>query len=62
MPTIRINLGSNRKWILFSRVTGKIEAGKQPAQQRHYAVGYQNRTTGEKTLIWVDNSGLVFVD
>lgn len=60
LPSVWVPLNENKKWVMFSRVRGQITGGHLYLA-RTYAIGYQDRTTREVHLTWVDDTGIVFV-
>lgn len=61
MPVVRVGLGGDRRWVIFSRVAGRITAGVAGAQVRAYCIGWQRTVQGEnvKALTWVYPSGAI---
>ena len=58
LPVVTVRLGEGRRWVLFSRVFGQINTGRQI---RLYCLGWQSTVKGEnvKSLLWVYPGGTV---
>ena len=59
LPTVRVQLNPERKWVFFSRVYGASRDGVQAPLRRHYAIGYQDKGSKNTSLVWIDPDGLV---
>lgn len=57
MPIVTVRLGGDKRWVLFSRVYGRIPGG----QVRLYCIGWQATVKGVnvKSLLWVYPTGSV---
>ena len=55
MPLVTVQLGNGKRWIVFSRVYGRLPGG----QVRLYCIGWQMTVNGKniKSLIWVYPNG-----
>jgi hypothetical protein len=60
LPVVRIELGGDRRWVLFSRVAGTISSTPS-AELRVYCIGWQRTVEGHnvKALTWVYPSGAI---
>lgn len=58
LPVVTVALGDGRRWIVFSRVFGKIDGGQQV---RLYCIGWQRTVKGVnvKSLTWVYPNGAI---
>ena len=62
MPVVRISLTGDRRWVVFSRVAGRIAGGqKTEGLLRIYCIGWQRTVRGEnvKALTWVYPMGAI---
>lgn len=53
LPKIRQPLAPGQKWILYSRVTGRLENGQVTRYRRIYALGYEEN--GRRVIQTVDH-------
>lgn len=62
MPIIRTSLTGDRRWVMFSRVAGRIAGGQNTGGLlRIYCIGWQRTVRGEnvKALTWVYPGGVI---
>lgn len=55
MPLVTVQLGNGRRWVVFSRVYGRLPGGRM----RMYCIGWQATVKGVnvKSLLWVYPNG-----
>lgn len=58
LPVVTVQLDPSRRWILFSRVVGRIDADGR-RELRMYAIGWE--CGGVKSLTWVYPNGQIEV-
>lgn len=58
LPSVRVELGGDKRWVVFSRVAGHVMGGA--GQLRIYCIGWQRTVRGEsvKSLTWVYPGGV----
>ena len=62
MPVVRTSLMGDRRWIIFSRIAGRIMGGVNTGGLlRIYCIGWQRTVRGEnvKALTWVYPGGVI---
>lgn len=62
LPVVRIELGLGKRWVIFSRVAGRVSGGLDTSGVlRLYCVGWQATIKGVnvKSLIWIYPDGVI---
>lgn len=62
LPVIRVELGPGKRWVIFSRVAGRVLGGMNTdGLIRVYCIGWQSTVKGSnvKSLTWVYPAGVI---